>query len=117
MTEPPCRKRFQIHLSTAIVMMFVAGGLWWANLTPLKGTFVVEGENGKNVFEHVIFGWPFSREHENYIGGDIKDVFGDWILPPIAIYSCDVFTALLILLAVRYICEWLIRRRVARKDA
>ncbi len=32
MTEPPRRKRFQFHLSTAIVMMFVAGGLSWANL-------------------------------------------------------------------------------------
>ena len=31
MTEPPPRKRFQIHLSTAIVMMFVAGVLIWLN--------------------------------------------------------------------------------------
>jgi hypothetical protein len=32
MTEPPRRKRFQIHLSTAIVLMFVAGGSIWANV-------------------------------------------------------------------------------------
>ncbi len=32
MTNPPPRKRFQIHLSTAIVMMFVAGALIWANV-------------------------------------------------------------------------------------
>jgi|SRR5579862_2296630 len=32
MPEPPRRARFQIHLSTAIVMMFVAGGLIWANV-------------------------------------------------------------------------------------
>ncbi|HLX61449.1 MAG TPA: hypothetical protein VKX17_09225 [Planctomycetota bacterium] len=32
MPEPPRRARFQIHLSTAIVLMFVAGGLIWANV-------------------------------------------------------------------------------------
>lgn len=31
MPKPPRRRRFQIHLSTAIVMMFVAGVLIWAN--------------------------------------------------------------------------------------
>lgn len=31
MTEPPRRTRLQIHLSTAVVMMFVAGGLMWAH--------------------------------------------------------------------------------------
>src|SRR5438477_160602 len=36
MTEPPPRNRFQIHLSTAIVMMFVAGGLIWANVHSLS---------------------------------------------------------------------------------
>ena len=37
MTTPPRRARFQIHLSTAIVLMFVAGGLIWANV---RGRFV-----------------------------------------------------------------------------
>src|SRR5258706_512202 len=32
-TAPP-RKRFQFHLSTAIVLMFVAGALMWANMQP-----------------------------------------------------------------------------------
>src|SRR5947207_2025952 len=37
MSEPPRRKRFPLlkvrwHLSTAMVMMFVAGGLIWANV-------------------------------------------------------------------------------------
>jgi hypothetical protein len=31
MPQPPRRKRFQIHLSTAVVLMFVAGGIIWAN--------------------------------------------------------------------------------------
>jgi len=33
MLEPARRKRFQIHLSTALVMMIAAGILIWANVT------------------------------------------------------------------------------------
>src|SRR5438874_1770002 len=33
MPDSPHRSRFQIHLSTAIVLMFVAGGLIWANVS------------------------------------------------------------------------------------
>src|SRR5580765_8505531 len=36
MAEAPPRKRFQIHLSTAIVLMFVAGALIWANIRPTR---------------------------------------------------------------------------------
>src|SRR4051812_2105819 len=32
MPEPTPKQRFQIHLSTAVVLMFVAGALIWANL-------------------------------------------------------------------------------------
>src|SRR6266404_3214218 len=32
MPPPPRRARFQIHLSTPIVLMFVAGALSWANV-------------------------------------------------------------------------------------
>lgn len=32
MPESPRRSRFQIHLSTAVVLMFAAGGILWANL-------------------------------------------------------------------------------------
>jgi len=33
---PPMRKRFQIHLSTAVVLMVVAGLLMWANIKERK---------------------------------------------------------------------------------
>src|SRR5438105_4088179 len=36
MTDSPKRRWFQIHLSTAIVLMFVAGGLLWMNLMPAQ---------------------------------------------------------------------------------
>ena len=44
MTEPPRRKRFQIHLSTAMVMMFVAGGIIWANVRETR--FIKTGRPG-----------------------------------------------------------------------
>src|SRR5436190_193198 len=48
MPEPPRPKRFQIHLSTAIVLMFVAGALIWANSRPYNyARFLCRG-----------FGWP-----------------------------------------------------------
>jgi len=34
MPQSPPRKRFQVHLSTAIVLMFVTGALIWANVAP-----------------------------------------------------------------------------------
>src|SRR5437868_13219387 len=40
MPTPPPRKRFQFHLSTAIVMMFVAGGLIWANVRGYKAEHI-----------------------------------------------------------------------------
>ena len=39
MPNPPPRKPFQIHLSTAIVLMFVASGLMWANVTERVGGY------------------------------------------------------------------------------
>ena len=64
------RKWFQIHLSTAIVLMFVAGGLIWANMetescwypTPLKhpdGSIDPEYKDVvKSDFVCRTWGWP-----------------------------------------------------------
>jgi len=51
MSEPAPRKRFQIHLLTAIVMMFVAGTFIWANV------------NGRRAD---VRGTPFFRSSNNY---------------------------------------------------
>src|SRR5258707_1223606 len=60
MTEPPPRKRFQIHLSTAILMMFVAGGFIWLNTRAQLDTATGQrkdlGLEADFVFRS--FGWP-----------------------------------------------------------
>ncbi len=99
MPEPQRRKRFQIHLSTAVVMMFVAGGILWANLrsAPLS-----------------IYGWPFYEVwwDSETIGHrtfpvDNGPYFTRMILSNLAV-------ALGIIFAVWFLCECLIRRS-ARK--
>jgi len=45
--ETPRRRRFQIHLSTAILMMFVAGVLIWANV---RGQKEFEPRESKSAF-------------------------------------------------------------------
>ena len=57
MSEAPRRKRFQIHLSTAVVMMIAAGVLIWANVTKSQGdSFEMLG------FETHLYGWPFNAK-------------------------------------------------------
>src|SRR5437763_1377335 len=48
--NPPPRKRFQIHLSTAIVLTFTAGALIWANVSKMEGLLR-------------FYGWPFHHIH------------------------------------------------------
>jgi hypothetical protein len=79
MTEPPPRQRFQFHLSTAIVLMFVAGAVMWANI---RGTDHDYGELGLITIMNV--------QH--------------------------LVVAILILSAVWFLCEWLIRHRTVRME-
>src|SRR5258706_7108575 len=48
--EPPRRKRFQIHLSTAIVMMFVAGAIIWANVRERVHTRLYDASHWQPMF-------------------------------------------------------------------
>ena len=110
--EQPARKRpwFQFHLSTAIVLMFVAGGILWANL---QERIVYE------FYADLIFcevhgrGLPlcFQRLTSQTEGSDeVTHLYGtmSWRYDGLAV---DLVLALVVLLAVGSICEWLIRRR------
>jgi|SRR5579862_5517134 len=121
MPEPPRRARFQIHLSTAIVMMFVAGGLIWANfdrrvyhekygMTVNDWGLAFEREQNTTVIE---YGYPCTAVW--LIINDDGHSPHDWSILSKWRASIDAIIALMILLAVWFICEWLIRRRAARK--
>ena len=94
MNNPPPRKRFQIHLSTAIVMMFVAGALIWANM--------------KNEFSVAHYGWPVPAIYSAGFNG---------ITINYRYIAIDIVIAFNILYITRHFCEWVIRRRSARKGA
>ncbi len=82
MTNPPPRKRFQIHLSTAIVTMFVAGALIWANIIPQKRS----GRLGEaDWYIEIWYGRPFECvvrvvlrkfERGDAFGFEFRGVFG-----------------------------------------
>jgi len=137
MPESTRRKRFPLfpirwHLSTAIVLMFVAGGLIWANTrkwwteteSVWSGSF-----NSGPLIRGPYYGWP-RRLYDNdsttravnrlqglnYFeddGPSTKEIRSHWIMSGVWINSA---VALAILLAVWLLCEWLIRRRTAQKE-
>ena len=121
MPEPPRRKRFQFHLSTAIVMMFVAGGLMWANTTAKiaeEGTFNESHVNWTGTFVLVQRGWPFpycqlenwqysDKSRSPIRNPDPKYYFSNALL--------NMLIAMIIVSLGLFLCESRIRRRAARK--
>ena len=107
------RKFWQFHLSTAVLLMLVAGGLMFQNKIPHR----------LNCFSHDhpelpdVFGWPFPviwgdgdvwlREESRQIPWSLK--------APLLGVALDFGFALLVLAALAASCEHLIRRREARK--
>ena len=116
MPPPPPRRRFQIHLSTAIVLMFVAGGLIWANVR-LRRT--AEWESLARDSHHFLgvvtvdalfeYGWPATA----YSAGHA--VFYEPRIHFIGVFI-NTLAAFLILFVGWFMFEWIIRRHAARKD-
>ena len=123
MPNPPRRSRFQIHLSTAIVMMFAAGALIWANVRTEKERYdalsiaLFQPTSEYNGYE--LYGWPIKairyRKGRESVTGFIDE-------RPVAIHTnysrvlLDTLIALGILFPTWFVCEWLIRRRAAQKE-
>jgi hypothetical protein len=93
-----------VHLSTGVVMMFVAGVLLWLNTRPCvdgyASTIFLDGICRATPF--YAQGWPLR------FTGRMPDV----VQMNLAI---DVGSAVMILMATAIICERLIRRREARQ--
>jgi hypothetical protein len=105
MAEPPHRKRFQVHLSTAVVLMFVGAGVVWLNLTWQDD--MVGGVYKMEVYPwETDYGWPLNA-YEYVLGVKRLDLITTTI---------DVLIALILLWAVWSLCEWQIRHGAARKE-
>jgi len=136
MPPPPPRRRFQIHLSTAIVLMFVAGGLMWANvryvmqdvpmgiIDPQEPNSNLAG-SGPTSCNVRVYGWPALAIMYSPTTKDIIDIGysnGNYypILAPLLRRSLwgiclNAITALAIFFFVWFILESLIRRRSSKK--
>lgn len=106
MSDKPKRAWFQIHLSTAIVLMFVAGGLMWANSTVAM----------RFRYERV-YGFPFPAiySHPMEIGDSIDSLH---VQPAGIDWFClagNIFVGLYLLRLTAFLSEYIIRRRAARK--
>ena len=114
MSELPPRKRFQIHLSTAIVLMFVAGGLIWANT---EWQFEFDQHSGIDGPQPGL-GWPciafIPAQDVRYGGMFYRPAHEAFVFH--SMIALDVTVALFILLAVWFICEWLIRLGNVKKE-
>jgi len=131
MPNPPHRPFFQIHLSTAVVLMFTAGALIWANTcTERIGEELNLGgfDRGKLVFNpsgiysREKYGWPFHlrtdyiRINSNITETAFALIFSQSELSYTRL-ALNCIIAFFALASVWFLCEWLIRRRAARKGA
>jgi hypothetical protein len=103
--------RFQIHLSTAIVVMFVAGELLWLNIRKLPDVYPLTES-----FHYRIHGWPFVTNYWlltlDSEEATLQPPNGYWDWPHLVV---NFFCALIILALVAFVCEWWIRHRHVRK--
>jgi hypothetical protein len=106
MEQPARRRRFQIHLSTAVMLMITAGGLIWGNTRAEK--LPSPSMMGLPGYSYCGYGWPIPAIVVNETLGSIDLNYG-------IVIALDTAAALTILFAVWFVCERLIRRREARK--
>ena len=97
---------FQVHLSTAIGLMFVAAVFLWINFTPYVEAPAALAPHRAS--PDYYYGWPM-RAHRFNAGGA---VFQSWRVEGVIV---DILTGTLVLCCVLQISEYLIRRRKARK--
>jgi len=122
------RKLFQLHLSTALVLMFVAAGLVWLNVREVKTgnyekpwTYVPVSmsllSNAK-VLTHAR-GWPWyfqSYWYESWVYPEIYGSAPEWKEGSIVEWdrwhlAFNILVALALLAGVGVAVEWVVRRR------
>lgn len=127
--KPKKRPLFQYHLSTAIVVMFVASGVLWLNVRLDNWPYQL---GGRLVGESLGRGWPLMAirhqggyHHYKEITVNGQKQWQEWneLMPNAEIELCpngiiiDAVVAFAILGIIGYFCEWLIRRKAAKVEA
>jgi hypothetical protein len=105
----PKRRFWQIHLSTAILLVFVAASLSYVNTTPHRKKIQMGPEYS---FELDQQGWPFEIYDWEFSFGTASAIHR---IPIIRKMIFNVLITGLILLPTASLAEWLIRRREGRK--
>src|SRR6185295_4993089 len=96
--EKPARRRFQMHLSTAVAMMFVEGVIMWANF----------GYRPYPRSNYHCDGWPFDL---NYWGDRHFNLWGYVFKGRFVFRMIDLLVAIIIPFAIWFVCGWWISRR------
>jgi hypothetical protein len=103
------RHWFQIHLSTAIVLMFAAGGLLWANCIKVE----VNVPSDIPIYGAIAYGWPcwvFLKRRGKLAGVNMD---GEWWFGSGILANVAVVAAILFVLA--FVLEAIFDRREAKK--
>jgi len=104
MNDRSKRPWIQFHLSTAVVMMFAAGGGVYLNTLPI---WHYSGErNGQEVFEISGYGWPCVVYDTGMFYGPFRQPSWRWSGP-----ACNLVFMALVAGYVGMLCEW---RDIAR---
>jgi hypothetical protein len=106
MSDAPKKRRwFQYHLSTAVVVMFVASAFLLANLTPRR-----YGSQPDDIG----YGWPAvlteRSMHDDPFGP--ADLFPWWWY---AVFAIDVLMPIVSMMFAAITTEWLIQRKERRR--
>jgi len=104
LTDVRKRPLWQIHLSTAIVTMFLAGVFMWLNQVQVPRDEMLDHETmltGER-------GWPVRFQRWVNIAGQQSSIVG------IAALIFDIAVGLVALVWIAVVCEWRIRRKAKR---
>ena len=103
--SPQPRPWFRFHLSTGIILMFIAGGLLWVNFQPRQvNWYFGRLLSGNEYYEvAVVIGWPKPLSAKLLNGNDL-DVSPVWFSSLINLFCCSS-----ILAASGIACEYLIK--------
>lgn len=110
MTDPKPRRWFQLHLSTCIVLMLVAGGMLFLNLRPRSDAHQYACLSDVQYYQDLSYGWPGSFLTTFYEDKALIHQLQRW--RPFAVFV-DAAVIGLLLAVVAALCEFLARRRAA----